>query len=55
MTDRQIWKQYRVHRRSTAEIARMIGGQARGIEHEPRIERVILQYLDALYDERKRA
>ncbi len=51
MTDRQIWKQYRVHRKSTAEIARMIGG----IKHEPYVERVILQCLDALYDERKRA
>ncbi len=55
MTDRQIWKQYRVHRRSTAEIARMIGGQAKGIKHEPHVERVLLQCLDALYDERKRA
>lgn len=55
MTDRQIWKQYRVHRRSTAEIARIIGGQAKGIEHEPRVERVIWQCLDALYDERKSA
>ena len=54
MTDRQIWKHYRVHRRSTAEIARMLGGKAKGIEHEPRVERVIWQCLDEFYYDRKR-